>query len=178
MVKTNTWDIQIYGEGAVICWRCNGTTPESQEFPAGTICGQGDASGWPYTSQPNCDGIRCINPSGNEGDITCINGFKYTCTGGGWIKKIPEEPCGEEECAQYQTQSTCETGGCYWYAYPNPFGEPACFGKPIYIQYLPLIAVGIGALVVVAALLGRKKTQPYYPPMYYPPPPYYPPGGR
>ena len=115
----------------------------------------------------------CTNPTGIEGSTVCKDGFIHTCTNKIWVKNIPEKPCGGTECAQYLTQTECESKGCYWYAYPLPFDEPACFGKPIYIQYLPIIAVGIGTLIVAAALLSTKKSQ------YYPPPPYYPPpGGR
>lgn len=118
-------------------------------------------------------GTDCTNPTGGEGDEACINGFIHTCTSQVWVKNDPEEPCGITDCDQYtsQGQTACETAGCYWYAYPNPFGEPQCWGTPIFVKYLPYIAVGVGALVVLAALLKRKKTVPYYP--YYPPP-----GGR
>lgn len=110
----------------------------------------------------------CTNPYGAEGSETCISGFMYTCVAGVWVKNDPEEPCGGEECAQYLTQTECETGGCYWYAYPNPFGEPQCFGQPIFIKYLPIIAIGVGALIVAAALLSRRKTPSYYPAQYPP----------
>jgi hypothetical protein len=122
------------------------------------IIGDGDETGaccvgtvCSQTTQANCTGV--------------FKGVGVPCT---------PSPCGTIACKDNINQSTCETAGCYWYAYPNPFGEPACFDKPIYIQYLPIIVVGIGAIIVVAALLGRKK-QTYYPP----PPQYYPPyGGR
>lgn len=43
------------GNGAVRCWRCNGATPEYRDFPLGTVCGQGDATGWPLTEEPTCE---------------------------------------------------------------------------------------------------------------------------
>lgn len=36
------------------CWRCEGTEPVYHDFPAGLICGQGDAAEWPYSSEPDC----------------------------------------------------------------------------------------------------------------------------
>jgi len=179
MAQTNTWDVQISGSGeSVTCYRCNGQTPESQEFPAGTVCGQGDAAAWPYFAQPSCGGNDCTNPTGAEGSEKCIDGFMHTCDAGQWVENTPQDPCGEGQCEQLQSQTECENAGCFWYAYPNPFGEPSCHGKPIYIQYLPIIVAGVGAIVVVAALLSSRKkpTQPYYYPP--PPPPYYPPPGR
>lgn len=115
-----------------------------------------------------------------EGSKRCISGFIYTCVGGTWVKNSPDESCGgTTTCSGQTTQAGCEAAGCNWYAYPNPFGEAQCFDKPWFIQYLPIIVVGVGAVVLVAALVSSRKTATpmYYPPMY---PPYYPPqyGGK
>lgn len=51
----------------VTCWKCNLLNPESTIFPSGTICGQGVAIGYPYSSSPHCTALgptycwRCVN---------------------------------------------------------------------------------------------------------------------
>jgi hypothetical protein len=57
----------------VTCWRCSGTTPVSQDFPAGTICGQGAASEYPYSSIPNCGGTL---PCAQGINLNCFPGFQ------------------------------------------------------------------------------------------------------
>ena len=47
---------------AVKCWRCLNGNPDYKFFQAGTICGQGDASGYPYSSTPSCGGGGNNNP--------------------------------------------------------------------------------------------------------------------
>lgn len=168
MAQTYTWDVQITGDEVGAC--CVGTT-----------CSQ--------TTQANCTGtfkgvgVSCTpNPCETGTGACCVDGVcsiktEANCTGTfkGVDTTCSPDPCGGTACDQQTSQSACETAGCYWYAYPNPFGEQTCHGKPIYIQYLPMIAVGIGALAVVAFLLsGKKQTSYYPPPMYYPPYP----GGR
>lgn len=59
----------------VTCWACQGTTPISDEFPVGTICGEGVAIGYPIGPQdtaPNC---------GGGGDWTLTVTAKDTITG-------------------------------------------------------------------------------------------------
>lgn len=39
----------------VTCWQCNENNESvSQTFPAGTVCGVGDAEDYPYDTEPNC----------------------------------------------------------------------------------------------------------------------------
>ena len=87
----------------VTCWRCNEENPESQAFPYGTICGEGAASGWPYTTQPNCENP----PDGNYDDFTeddpwgfllknsdniIITNVRRDAVGGGIWKTIIPQP--------------------------------------------------------------------------------------
>ena len=42
-----------------ICWKCNeANTPTSKSFTYDTICGQGDAATYPYTTEPSCESIK------------------------------------------------------------------------------------------------------------------------
>jgi hypothetical protein len=50
------------------CWKCNGGTPQSNNFPIGTVCGAGSAASWPYNTQADAIADGC----GNQGP---------TCTG-------------------------------------------------------------------------------------------------
>ena len=41
----------------VTCWQCNENNESvSQTFPAGTVCGEGDAEDYPYDAEPTCGG--------------------------------------------------------------------------------------------------------------------------
>lgn len=94
-----------------------------------------------------------------SGTERCISGLMYTCVGGTWVKNTPDEACsGPTACANQTTQAGCEGAGCNWYPYPNPFGQAQCFDKPWFIQYLPIIVVGVGAVVVIAALVSSRKS--------------------
>jgi len=60
------------------CWRCNGTVPESRQFPSGTICGKGAAEVYPYSAAPDC-----TNPQ-----VPCTQGLNLDCSlGWGGIKR-------------------------------------------------------------------------------------------
>lgn len=53
--------------GDVICWQCNENNESvSQTFPAGTVCGEGDAEDYPYGTEPNC-GNGATPKSGTPG---------------------------------------------------------------------------------------------------------------
>lgn len=64
--------------------------------------------------------------------------------------------CSKPDC-NCTDKTTCETAGCYWYSYPNPFGTPTCHNAPIYIQYLPFIAGGVAVAIIAVALLSSRK---------------------
>lgn len=109
-----TW---TQGTGTVTCWRCNGTTPESQTFPSGTVCGQGVAVGYPYTSQPTCTGVQCCKCVGTT--LQCQN-FPSGTT------------CGQGDAAgwPYAPGHSCGGGGC-----TNPTGiegDTDCRGEDEY----------------------------------------------
>jgi len=38
----------------VRCWSCVDNQPVYQDFPEGTVCGEGDAESYPYSSMPGC----------------------------------------------------------------------------------------------------------------------------
>jgi hypothetical protein len=42
--------------GLIRCWKCDGTNAVSEDFPWGTICGQGGVVDYPYTTVPPCSG--------------------------------------------------------------------------------------------------------------------------
>lgn len=133
---------------------------------------------WVLTEQ-NSPSCGYVPPECTEGDTKCVGYNLYTCIGGQWIlTEQNSSACGyvppSEECEQHTTQAACEGAGCYWYAYPNPFGEPSCHSKQILAAYLPFIIVGVGGAILLAAVLipSRKPAPP--PPAYYPPPPAYP----
>lgn len=108
----------------------------------------------------------CANPTGANGSVGCVGGYEATCNNGTWERKDPAIEC--EACSLHKTEPLCTAAGCNWYAYPNPFGDPQCFSEPIYIKYLPFIAVGVGAVILIAALAGSRGrggySQQYYPP--------------
>lgn len=118
---------------------------------------------------------KCVGPT-----LQCKSDFpEGTICGEGDAsdyKYAPGYKCPETPCSQYANQNECTNAGCYWYAYPNPLGEQSCHDQPWFIAYLPYMAVGIGALIFLAAISSRKKSQPqmiypYPPPMYQQPPP-------
>lgn len=137
---------------------------------------------WVLT-EPNSPSCGYVPPVCTEGDTKCEGYDLYTCIGGQWVlTEQNSSACGytppSEECEQHTTQATCEAAGCYWYAHPNPFGEPSCHDKEILQAYLPIIIIGVGGAILLAAVLIPSRKPAPLPPTYYPPPPppsYYPP---
>ena len=103
-----------------------------------------------YTTQQTCEDAGCYWWSTN----TCHS---------------TEEPAG---CEQYLDQTACEDNNCFWYPMP-PWDPPSCHNQDILMAYLPFIAMGVGGVIVVAALvIGSKKQKGAAwagHPAYYPP---------
>ena len=60
------------GDENITCWQCNENNESvSQTFPAGTVCGEGDAEEYPYNTKPNCG-----NGNGGDGGTTGSPGFE------------------------------------------------------------------------------------------------------
>jgi len=80
---------------------------------------------------------------------------------GTWVDLGYDSGCDTvvEKCEDYLTRTQCLSNNCYWYA-KYPWENVSCHGQQqdIIMDYLPLIIVGIGGIVIAAAVLtGRKK---------------------
>jgi hypothetical protein len=157
----------------VRCYLCSGNQAYYYDFPTGTICGQGAASGFPYTVEPVClsggaSSGGCHAPNGASGTYTCFGKNWFQCDGTHW-QKIEENSthCGQCACTTYLTQSGCESAVseagvrcCYWYQ--KYFWEsPSCHDQPQdYLRdYMPFIVGGLGIAILLVLLAGGKKGQ-------------------
>jgi len=49
------WSPLHDGEGSgTRCWKCENNEPIYQDFPSNTTCGEGNASLYPFTEEPDC----------------------------------------------------------------------------------------------------------------------------
>jgi len=99
----------------------------------GTICSQYDGDETGCLADPDCGYYWS--------DGTCHN----------YAEGQPDT------CSQHLEQTSCEGAGCFWYPMP-PWDPPSCHTQDMIMAYLPWIAVGVGGVILVAALAsGRKK---------------------
>lgn len=93
-----------------------------------------------------------------EGARECFGADLYECQAGQWVLIESNSPQCQQpvECESYTSQSECEVAGCYWYPFPNPFGEPSCHSNTIIKAYLPIAILGVGAVVTLVAIIAKR----------------------
>jgi len=152
-------------DGAPGDWYCDGTTKMT--------CTNGSWA--PTYNAPECQAIGCINPSGENGATTCFGTTLYKCENGSWVSYIPGAvECAGCVCGNFDDPTSCEGAQgsqgeqcCFWYQ--KYLWEPArCHSQmgDIMRDYLPFLAVGAGAAILLLALSGSTLRQ--YIPMQQP----------
>ena len=85
----NVWTVDMSKDlrfraykGLIRCWQCSGTNPVSHDFGWATVCGQGDAVNYPYSTEPTCGGGGNNPPICNSinGPTEGIIGTEYEFT--------------------------------------------------------------------------------------------------
>ena len=151
--------------GAPGDWYCDGTTKMT--------CQNGVWA--PTYNAPECQTAGCINPSGSPGDFRCLGLDLYQCTDTGWqLYSKNAFECAGCTCGNFNDPTSCEDAQgamgeqcCFWYQ--KYLWEPArCHSQmgDILQSYLPFLAVGAGAAILLLALSMPSRKQ--YVPMHQP----------